>query len=74
MEDFHEKAYQWGSHISVEILEKVTQSGGYLLRTKIRAAIEYLDQMYQYGECQDTAITDLMEESYGTEIPSLMSL
>lgn len=74
LKDFHEKAYQWESHISVEILEKATQSGGYLLRTKIRAAIEYLDQMYQYGECQDTAITDLMEESYGTEIPSLMSL
>lgn len=74
LKDFHSKAYEWNPAISVEELEKITQSGGYLLRTKIRAAIEYLDQMYQYGECKNTVITELKTESYGEEIPSLMEL
>lgn len=74
LKDFHSKAYEWNPTVSVEELEKITQSGGYLLRTKIRAAIEYLDQMYQYGECKNTVITELKTESYGEEIPSLMEL
>lgn len=74
LKEFHARAYQWEPQISVDVLEKVTQSGGYLLRTKIRAAIEYLDQLYQYGVCQNTIITDLSEETYKEEIPSLMSV
>lgn len=72
LKDFHGRAYQWEPQVSVEVLEKITQSGGYLLRTKIRAAIEYLDQLYQYGECRNIVITELTEESYGEEIPSLL--
>lgn len=72
LKDFHGRAYQWEPQVSVEVLEKITQAGGYLLRTKIRAAIEYLDQLYQYGECRNTVITELTEESYGEEIPSLL--
>lgn len=72
--DFHAKAYHWEPQVSVAALEKVTQAGGYLLRTKIRAAIEYLDQLYQYGECTDTRIQELTAESYGEEIPSLAVL
>lgn len=74
LKDFHAKAYRWEPQVSVETLDKITQSGGYLLRTKIRAAIEYLDQLYQYGECQNTVITDLAKENYGEEVPSLMPL
>ncbi len=47
---FHGRAYNWSPEVSVETLARATRSGGYLLRTKIRAAIEYLDQMYQYGQ------------------------
>lgn len=72
LKDFHGRAYQWEPQVSVEGLEKITQAGGYLLRTKIRAAIEYLDQLYQYGECRNTVITELTEESYGEEVPSLL--
>ncbi len=71
LKEFHRRAYHWEPQVSVDTLEKITQSGGYLLRTKIRAAIEYLDQIYQYGDCSNTVITDLAEESYGEEIPSL---
>lgn len=69
--DFHGRAYQWKPQVSLAELEKITQSGGYLLRTRIRAAIEYLDQIYQYGEFGGTTVTDLAAESYGEEIPSL---
>lgn len=74
LKDFHGRAYQWTPKVSVDILEKITQSGGYLLRTKIRAAIEYLDQLYQYGICQNTVIGELTGESYKEEVPSLMSV
>lgn len=74
LKDFHGRAYQWQPQATVEELEKITQSGGYLLRTKIRAAIEYLDQMYQYGECHGTEVSQLTEESYGEEVPSLAVL
>lgn len=72
LREFHGRAYQWEPQITVEALEKITQSGGYLLRTKIRAAIEYLDQVYQYGECKNTQIAELDGENYREETPSLM--
>lgn len=74
LKEFHGRAYQWTPQVSVDILEKITQSGGYLLRTKIRAAIEYLDQLYQYGSCQNTVIGELTGENYKEEVPSLLSV
>lgn len=74
LQDFHGKAYCWEPQISIEVMEKITQAGGYLLRTKIRAAIEYLDQVYQYGEGSDAVFTGLTEESYTEDIPSLENL
>lgn len=71
LQDFHGRAYGWHPQISIETLENITQSGGYLLRTKIRAAIEYLDQIYQYGEAGDTKINEVGRESYGEDVPSL---
>ena len=41
-----------------------TEGGGYLLRTRIRAAIELLDQLYQYGEAGKIRITELGRESF----------
>jgi hypothetical protein len=55
-----------------------TESGGYLLRTKIRAAIEFFDQLYQYGEAGKTRITELGRESFEEdttpELPELEPL
>ncbi len=68
---FHGRAYNWSPEVSVETLARATRSGGYLLRTKIRAAIEYLDQMYQYGQAQDTQVGELGKESFEEDVPSL---
>lgn len=72
IQDFHGKAYGWNPNVSIDTLTDASQVGGYLLRTKIRAAIEFLDQLYQYGEAGKTVINELGEESFTQEdIPSL---
>lgn len=65
--EIHGKAYHWDAKIDIEKLVKASQSGGYLLRTRIRAAIELLDQEYQYGEAGEAVIGTVAEESYGEE-------
>jgi len=69
IQDFHGKAYGWTPNLSAASLAASTQSGGYLLRTKIRAAIEFLDQLYQYGRAGDTTINELGEETFEEDIP-----
>lgn len=75
LQAFHGRAYGWEPEVSLEEMAKATQSGGYLLRTKIRAAIEYLDQMYQYGQGQEAVIGEVDRESFQEmpeqEIPEL---
>lgn len=71
IQDFHGKAYEWTPNLSIDSLAAATQSGGYLLRTKIRAAIEFLDQLYQYGKAGKTAINELGEEVYTEDAPAL---
>lgn len=72
IQDFHGKAYDWSPNLSVDTLSEASSSGGYLLRTKIRAAIEFLDQLYQYGKARKTVINELGEESLTEEdVPSL---
>lgn len=48
--EFHSRAYDWKPEIDMDDFLKSTESKGYLLRTRIRAALEYLDQIYQYGQ------------------------
>ena len=69
IQDFHAKAYEWTPKLSINSLSEATQSGGYLLRTKIRAAIEFLDQLYQYGKAGKTTINELGEETYTEDVP-----
>ena len=64
IQEYHGRAYDWTPSLTEETLVKATEAGGYLLRTKIRSAIEILDQLYQYGEAGDIKITKLGEESY----------
>ena len=72
IQEFHGKAYDWNPELSSETLLQATESGGYLLRTKIRAAIEFLDQLYQYGEAGETRITELGKECLDEEdVPEL---
>ena len=72
IEQFHGRAYDWSPEISEETIYSATQAGGYLLRTQIRAAIEFLDQLYQYGEAGKTRITELGKEILDEqEVPKL---
>lgn len=71
---FHGRAYQWEPEVSLEAMIGSMQSGGYLLRTKIRAAIEFLDQLYQYGRAGNTRIDELGKETFEEEVPSLEGL
>lgn len=70
---FHAKAYDWQPDIDPKLLiAKIEESGGYLLRSKIRSAIEYLDQLYLYHSEGTATLTALQEENY--EIPSYEEL
>lgn len=71
IQDFHGRAYGWTPSLPVSALAESAQSGGYLLRTKIRAAIEFLDQLYQYGKAGKTTINELGEETFTEDVPSL---
>ena len=71
--EFHARAYGWDPKVDARTIYDATQAGGYLLRTKIRASIEFLDQLYQYGKAGDTRIAALGTESYDEdeEVPEL---
>lgn len=72
---FHGRAYGWEPQLPAEALYAVTESGGYLLRTRIRAAIEYLDQLYQYGAASESVTAPLQQERYDEdETPELSDL
>jgi len=64
IQDFHGRAYDWQPRLDPEAIYTSTEGGGYLLRTRIRAAIELLDQLYQYGEAGKIRITELGRESF----------
>ena len=72
--DFHGRAYDWQPQCSVEELMEVSKTGGYLLRTKIRTAIEYMDELYQYGDGAISAISELEKESFEEDTVSLEDL
>ena len=75
IQQFHARAYDWTPEISAETLYSETEAGGYLLRTRIRGTIEFLDQLYQYGEAGKTRITELGKESYiEDDVPELEGL
>lgn len=72
IQEFHGKAYDWKPALSAEALLEASEGSGYLLRTKIRAAIELLDQLYQYGESGKVKISELGKESFEEdEVPEL---
>ena len=64
IQDFHGRAYGWKPEVSADTIYQVSESGGYLLRTRIRSAIEFFDQLYQYGEAGKTKVTELGKETY----------
>lgn len=65
--EIHGKAYRWDAAVETDALVKASKDNGYLLRTRIRAAIELLDQKYQYGETGDAVVGAVAEVSYGED-------
>ncbi len=51
--DLYRKAYDRDIECDTDVLLEVASKAGFLLRTKIRAVIEALDQIYQYGNMGD---------------------
>lgn len=75
IQEFHGRAYDWRPDVSPETIYAATEAGGYLLRTKLRAAIEFFDQLYQYGEAGKIRITELGKEVFdGDDVPELPDL
>lgn len=72
--DFYKKAYDWHQEIDMGEILLRTDNRGYLLRTRIRACVEYLDQLYQYNEVSDIKINELGQASYEEDVPSLEGL
>ena len=64
IQEFHGRAYGWTPSVSVDSLAKVADSSGYLLRTRLRAVIEMLDQLYQYGSFGTIHVNELGKETY----------
>jgi hypothetical protein len=67
--DYHARAFDWRPDVIIEELCEMAWSRGYYLRTKIRAAIEYLDQLFQYGDTGAITAGELDQETYLEEIP-----
>jgi hypothetical protein len=72
--EFHGAAYEWTPAITAEELLAACEKRGYLLRTKIRAAIELLDQLYQYGEVRNIHVNELGRLTFEEDLPSLDEL
>ncbi|MDR1320540.1 MAG: ATP-binding protein [Gracilibacteraceae bacterium] len=71
IQQYHGQAYGWRPSFDPEKLLAVTEKYGYLLRTRIRTAIEMLDQMYQYGETDEIQINELGQTTFEEDESSL---
>lgn len=71
LEDFYKRAYDWRPNIDMTEIVRSTDARGYLLRTRIRAAVESLDQLYLHNQVGDIQIDELGTVTYEDEIPEL---
>jgi hypothetical protein len=62
--DCHGKAYGWDPKPGAAEILAVTEKHGYLLRTRIRTAVELLDQYYQYGAADEISVGELGQASF----------
>jgi hypothetical protein len=71
LKDFYRRAYDWEPDLDMAELEKGADDRSFLLRTRIRAAVEKLDQLYQYGSFGEIRIDGLGNISYEEDLPDL---
>ncbi|MDR2356879.1 MAG: ATP-binding protein [Oscillospiraceae bacterium] len=71
--DYHGRAYGWSPKPDAADILAFTEKHGYLLRTRIRTAVELLDQYYQYGSADEISVGELgqMEFDEDGDPPSL---
>ncbi len=74
IQDFHGRAYGWSPDVPVLSVQQAAEYNGILLRTKLRCAIEFYDQLYQYGEAGQTRVNELGQETYEEDVPALDAL
>lgn len=74
--DFHAKAYDWEPNIDLFSVFAATEKSGYLLRTRIRTAVELLDQHFQYKAAGNIKVGELGQIKFDEEddMPSLEAL
>jgi len=72
--EFHGRAYGWNAGVDMGEAFASFEKKGPLLRTRIRAAIEFLDQLYQYGQAGNVRIDELGEAKYDEGLTSLEAL
>jgi hypothetical protein len=61
---YHGAAYNWNPQTDNADFMRATDPYGDLLRTRIRAAVEMLDQLYQYGRIGEIKATELGQISF----------
>ena len=69
--EFYKRAYDWHPNINAPDLFESTDSRGYLLRTRIRAVVECLDQLYQYNQMGNIKIDELGQMNYEEDIAEI---
>lgn len=62
--DYHQAAYDWQLNTDPSVIADKAVKSGVLLRTKLRTAIEMLDQIYQYGSLDNIRTTTVDQETY----------
>lgn len=72
LKDFYKRAYDWSPEPDMAEIAKNADAKGYLLRTRIRAAVECMDQLYQYNQLGDIKINELGQVTYEEDIPELI--
>jgi hypothetical protein len=61
---YHGQAYGWQPGLDAAQALAIAEKHGYLLRTRIRAVVETLDQLYQYGETGKIRINELGQATF----------
>ncbi|MCL2146899.1 MAG: ATP-binding protein [Synergistaceae bacterium] len=68
---FHFRAYDWNCDVDMKEVYAIVEKRSRLLRTRIRAAVEFLDQLFQYGRAGRIKIDDLGRAGYDEDLTPL---
>ena len=70
--EFYKRAYNWHADIDTHDIYESADNRGYLLRTRIRAVVECLDQLYQYNQMGKIKIDELGQMKYEEDAEALV--